>query len=370
MDEETKLLKDALYDACQETPDKLFSQDDLMALDIVPQSDIKKLLQLVSLLTKERLLFPVNLHNSLAWRAASKADVAKYKLLTNPDQILVYEMIDRAGPEGIWNQDIKRKLNMQDNALRKATKELEAKRFIHQFASVENTQKKMWIKSGLEPSVRATGGPWYTDQFLDEAFIDALMDLIVRFLKKQDSYRTKTHDRKSASPVMPKKGIIMGGMSEAAIKSRKRSADVMSKEDDPFSNQAPVTKVRGTIRVPYPAGYVGYPTTQEIQRHIVESSVTKGAPLEVAHVQELIDILIWENRIEEVKMGDRVGYRTVRISKQHPDENLSMNSEDYWEPKTNGFTTVPCGKCPVFELCEEGGPVWAGGCEYFDQWLI
>jgi len=39
------------------------------------------------------------------------------------------------------------------------------------------------------------------------------------------------------------------------------------------------------------------------------------------------------------------------------------------EPPGNGLTEVPCGRCPVFELCEEGGPVSPANCVYFDQWL-
>ncbi|KAI4865519.1 RNA polymerase Rpc34 [Hypoxylon rubiginosum] len=373
MDDQTSILKSQLYDACQDAcsnnPDKLFSQEDLMGLGVLPPKDVKKLLQIIQLLTKERLLAPVHFHNSLAWRLRSEADAAKYKQLTTEDQMLVYEIIDLAGAEGAWQQDIKKRLNLQDIALRKALKELESKRFIHQFTTVENATKKMWIKTGLQPSARATGGPWFTDQYLDEAFIDVLQSVVMRLIKEKGSYRS-TGERsaaRSVSPVLPKKGVIRGGMSEAAIKSKKRSVDAMSR-DDAAAAAGPVSKFRGAVRIPLPAGYTDYPTTEDITASLVESQVAKGQPLKTEHVQELIDILVWENRIEEVRMGDQVGYRAVRISKQNP-EYVKVDSEDFWEPRTNGLTTVPCGKCPVFELCEEGGPVWAGGCEYFDKWL-
>ncbi|XXH06173.1 Hsp90 cochaperone [Hypoxylon texense] len=373
MDDQTSILKSQLYDACQDAcsnnPEKLFSQEDLTGLGVVPPKDVKKLLQIIQLLTKERLLAPVHFHNSLAWRLRSEADAAKYKQLATEDQMLVYEIIDLAGAEGAWQQDIKKRLNLQDIALRKALKELESKRFIHQFTTVENATKKMWIKTGLQPSARATGGPWFTDQYLDEAFIDVLQSVVMRLIKEKGSYRS-TSERsaaRSASPVLPKKGVIRGGMSEAAIKSKKRSADAMSR-GDAAPVTGPVSKFRGAVRIPLPAGYTDYPTTEDITASLVESQVAKGQPLKTEHVQELIDILVWENRIEEVKMGDRVGYRAVRVSKQNP-EYVKVDSEDFWEPRTNGLTTVPCGKCPVFELCEEGGPVWAGGCEYFDKWL-
>ncbi|KAI0383653.1 RNA polymerase Rpc34 [Hypomontagnella monticulosa] len=375
MDDETSILKTQLYaaceDACSDTPDRLFSQEDLMSLDVIPPKDVKKLLQIIQILTRERLFAPVHFHSGLAWRIRPEAEAEKYKLLTSEDQILVYEIIDGAGAEGAWQQDIKKRLNLQDNALRKALKELEAKRFIQQFTTVENMSKKMWIKFALQPSARATGGPWYTDQYLDEAFIDVLQTVIVRIIKEKGSYRS-TGDRgaRSVSPVLPKKGVIRGGQSEAALKNKKRNADAISRDDATTAPaNGPASKIRGTVRLPLPAGYLGYPTTEEITSEIISMHIAKGQPLKAEHVQELIDILVWENRVEAIKMGDgRTGYRAVRISKQNPDM-AKLDDEDFWEPRTNGLTTAPCGKCPVFELCEEGGPVWPGGCEYFDKWL-
>ena len=34
-----------------------------------------------------------------------------------------------------------------------------------------------------------------------------------------------------------------------------------------------------------------------------------------------------------------------------------------------GFTESSCGRCPVFSLCKEGGPVSASNCVYFEEWL-
>ncbi|KAI0396434.1 RNA polymerase Rpc34 subunit [Xylariaceae sp. FL0594] len=377
MDEQTALLKTQLYaaceDACSGDPDRLFTQEDLTALDVIPPKDIKKLLQIIQILTNERLFAPVHLHSGLAWRLRPEAEAAKYKLLTSHDQVLVYEIIDAAGAEGAWQQDIKRRLNVQDNALRKALKELETKRLVAQFTTVENISKKMWIKANIKPSSRATGGPWYTDQFLDEAFIEALQGVVMSFIKNRGSYLSKGEKAAggSVSPVAPKKGHINGAASEAAIRSKKRTADAISKDDVPSTAIAapPAKSRKTTIRLPLPAGYMEYPTTEEITAGIQAAEVAKGQPLKQEHVQELINVLIWDNRVEEIRMGSRVGYRAVRITKQNPSLYSKPGDDDFWEPRQNGLTTVPCGKCPVFDLCEEGGPVWAGGCEYFDQWL-
>jgi DNA-directed RNA polymerase III subunit RPC6 len=34
-----------------------------------------------------------------------------------------------------------------------------------------------------------------------------------------------------------------------------------------------------------------------------------------------------------------------------------------------GWSEAPCGRCPVFDFCKEGGPVGPSGCEYYGEWL-
>ncbi|KAF9563689.1 hypothetical protein CPC08DRAFT_686206 [Agrocybe pediades] len=36
---------------------------------------------------------------------------------------------------------------------------------------------------------------------------------------------------------------------------------------------------------------------------------------------------------------------------------------------TNGLTEAPCGTCPSFEFCKEGGPVNPPDCVYYGEWL-
>jgi DNA-directed RNA polymerase III subunit RPC6 len=35
-----------------------------------------------------------------------------------------------------------------------------------------------------------------------------------------------------------------------------------------------------------------------------------------------------------------------------------------------GQVQAPCGQCPVFAFCEEGGPVDPVGCKYYGDWLM
>lgn len=69
-----------------------------------------------------------------------------------------------------------------------------------------------------------------------------------------------------------------------------------------------------------------------------------------ADIRHLLDVLVYDAKVEKVAGGTR--YKAVR--------NLGS---------INGFTDSPCGRCPVFDLCEDGGPVSASTCVYFEDWL-
>lgn len=36
---------------------------------------------------------------------------------------------------------------------------------------------------------------------------------------------------------------------------------------------------------------------------------------------------------------------------------------------TVAFTSVPCGVCPVFDQCCDGGLISPATCEYYNKWL-
>lgn len=107
--------------------------------------------------------------------------------------------------------------------------------------------------------------------------------------------------------------------------------------------------------LPLPPGYRGYPTVPEITKELNASGIS-GVLMREAEMETLLDVLCYDGRLMRVMDGD--GYKTVRQSMA--DEGV---------PVGNGLTEAPCGRCPVFDLCEEGGPVNARNCEYFQTWL-
>ncbi|EGF79925.1 hypothetical protein BATDEDRAFT_12133 [Batrachochytrium dendrobatidis JAM81] len=101
-----------------------------------------------------------------------------------------------------------------------------------------------------------------------------------------------------------------------------------------------------------------YPTCNDLHKWISKSGITT-VQLSHTDVQSLIDRLIFDGKVEQIQSihtgsnEDIWAYRATRSS---------VLNGSVW-------TDVPCGRCPVFSFCEEGGPVSPSGCVYFKKWL-
>lgn len=303
--------------------------------------------------------------------------------------MMVYAVIDEAGADGIWNRTIKNKLNMHEAVVKNCIKYLETKGYIASMKNVEHPNKKMYIKANLRPSDRATGGPWFTEGELDTAFIAELETIIFEYIKNKSAYLGSQggHRADGASNLRaPKKGVVKGRPDgDTASRGIKRAATEISNDEgtptnEPASAPAAARPRGGKVYLPLPAGYRKYPTVTEIAQLIHETGITNNTTLGEADIQQLVDVLHYDGLIEPVKVNGRRGYRVTRATKQDTvsfakrqqerEAGLGLNGPRMGvEPPGNGLTEAPCGRCPVFDLCEEGGPVSPSNCVYFMQWL-
>ena len=217
--------------------------------------------------------------------------------------------------------------------------------------SVEHPTRKMYIKSSLQPSDRATGGPWFTDGELDEEFIGLISRVLYQYIQKRSWYETRDHDRSKKNA---KK--VHGKMSPEQIKAvRYREMGPVKVED---LEEAPKARLYDRL-LPLPADYQGYPTVHELTSFIEDKKLARDTTLSAEEIQQLLDLLVYDGRIEKLIIsGDAFAYKAVR--KTFLDEDDQLDSV---------LTEAPCGRCPVFDLCEEGGPVGPSNCEYFTEWL-
>ncbi|KAL8347487.1 hypothetical protein RB601_003092 [Gaeumannomyces tritici] len=381
-------LKEELYEACVNNGSigRLYTQKDLFALDVVPEDSPMLLMRVVQGLTDDKLLVPVNdQRKGLCWKYRTREDAQKYINLPSSDAVLVYSIIDEAGADGIWSRAVLRRLGMHDATLKQALKQLESKGFISEMKSVEHPNKKMYIKANLKPSEKATGGPWYNDSTLDEAFIDELERVVFDIVKTQSTYKSHVNGTAAATGARaPKKAIK--GSADQAKKGKKRSAVEAGVDggEKPRVNghaaataeAAAVAAARKNVLRPLPAGYKGYPTTKQIAVLIGKAGIAKNQTLAEDDIQQLVDVLVFDGLIEPVHHGyepRKPGYRATAIPRLDDAATSDSNQLDVVRmgppARENGLTEAPCGKCPVFELCEEGGPVSPRTCIYYNRWL-
>ncbi|KAL6919574.1 hypothetical protein ACHAPO_004001 [Fusarium lateritium] len=361
--------KEALYERCRESGTDMFSQDDLMRLDVIPNRDLMLLARVVQSLTDDKLFITMReASGQVLWKWRDSQEAHKYKQCSTDEQVMVYSLIDDSGGDGIWSQTLQKRLNMHDSVLKNALKQLQAKGLIAPFKNVEHPNKKMFIKASIRPSDRATGGPWYTDQNLDEAFIDELQRVVFDFIKRQSSYHS-THGGGAARTQVPKKGVVKGGVD----KGKKRDASHMDEPPAKAPKTSSTTTIKKDALLPLPAGYTGYPTVRDIARLLSASGITHNTILSEHDVQKLVDVLVWDKLVESVKVAGKTGYRVSRVAKQSLESWAGRDDptgrEGGPESFASAFTEAPCGRCPVFEICEEGGPVGPSNCEYFTRWL-
>lgn len=139
-------------------------------------------------------------------------------------------------------------------------------------------------------------------------------------------------------------------------------------EDGPASKKAKKPKCQ---LLPMPPDYKGYPTCKYLTSYIKESQVT-DTPLSEEDVQQVLNVLDWTCKIERVAAAQddpndqsAWAYKAIRAAVMDNDADL--------EPGNHGLgfqlPTAPCLRCPIFELCEEGGPISPSNCEYWAEYL-
>lgn len=274
-----------------------------------------------------------------------------YRTLTI-EQDQVYSLIDESGADGIWSRTLKAKTNLHDAVIRSAIKVLETRSLIRDMKSVEHPTRKMYIKASMRPSERATGGSWYTDSELDEEFVAALCKVLFDMIWKRSFYRSSSHH--SATRQAKKVVSRQRAPSDAQIRQ-----ELEIEEDDESARLR-----RFNSMLPMPPHYQGYPTLTDLTAFIDGHPITQ-VTLPESDIQQLMEILVFDDMVEPVPVlgsEDNVAYRATRRGLREVIVGRASAG--------NGFTTVPCGACPVFDLCEEGGPVCPSGCVYFRDWLV
>lgn len=313
-------------------------------------------------------LYPSCAYNPCAPWVAVLTRSSNRLLGLSADEIMIYHQIESSGINGIWIKTIKQRTSIVQTVITKSMKVLESKRLVKPVKSIKNPAQKIYMLAYLSPSEGVTGGPWFQDGELDMEMIGVTADAVVIFIEQQSWAKGYIKRERSISPIPQldeasgappaqkrKRGLGDGDIEGVHSKAKRRNAHHTGEE----------------TQISYPPGYRNYPTVAAIFHFVKEAGFIKAdVPLMESDIQGLLDVLVFDDRIE--KIGN--GYRTIRgvFGSTEAMKNMMHGrapGEAIEDADGNGLTQAPCGRCPVFNLCEEGGPVNARNCVYFDAWL-
>jgi len=305
------------------------------------------------------------------------------------------------GSQGIWTKTIKARLQAHAKVLERVYKSLEGRGLIKPMKSVKNPGRKMFIVAGLQPSEEATGGAWFTEGSLDVGLLDTISRVVEHFVSTQ-SWREIEGQHPPDEPSSPanhkRKAPQDGFDSHGKGKSKASRIDDARPRSVSPEMRPQKHKVRPSAPKsyePFDAGHRGYPTLREITRHVLRTKVTATVLPENA-ISQLLEVMVYDDRLfkmhrpphdDEVPDDHIAGtitmYRCfktpteltqrIQFERRKASDSMSTRKAAYRQQELEdigrgGSSEVPCMRCPVFDLCGDGGPVNVVTCQYFDEW--
>ncbi|OLY85406.1 putative DNA-directed RNA polymerase III subunit rpc6 [Smittium mucronatum] len=262
---------------------------------------------MVNKLSKLGLLEILQVGATFSYRAIESQEALKMASM-EPEELLVYKQIMASGDSGIWVRNIKNATNLHQQVVTRCIKQLENKGMIKSVKSVKNPTRKLYMLVDIKPSTEISGGPWFTDQELDTDFIDQLANQCYRYIYS-----------KSVNRLNPN-----------AI---------------------------------YSASYLGFPTAAQVRKFIVDNKVST-VDLGLEDIKSLLNVLIYDGKVEKiVPMGIISGIGQGENDVEYVYRAIVNAAAD------SPLTEVPCGNCPVYNICSSDGEVSPSNCTYFQKWL-
>jgi len=334
---------------------------------------------------------------SLSFRAVAQKELDVKKDLSD-EESLVLNHIQAAGNEGIWTKHLKAKTDLHQTVIDRCLKTLVQKQIIKSVTNVKHRTRKTYMMAHLEPSVAITGGPWYTENELDTAFITLLLTACLRFIQERSFPKTKNDNRLiypiSNAPAYPTAQQVRTFLSKSRITETEFSIEHIETLLNVLVTDGEIEKLPAFGMALWDANTQQDEDEESSEEELPskkrkrgESSKTKtkrrrkgkgkGSESERDSDEETVK----EDPASDENTGsskNKNKSKSRRESDEHSGVDLGL-VEDFGgghvyravrkETISLGWTQAPCGHCPQFTFCNERGPVNPKGCEYYGGWL-
>jgi len=283
-----------------------------------------------NLLEARRIVMYTNtVTKALTYRLVSEETTAGLEGL-GPEQMLVYHICEKAGNKGIWTRDIKTQTNIAQPTLTKTLKILEQRNLIKNVRSVVSRSKRYYMLFSATPSKEITGGPWYTDQEFDHAFVEDLCKMILGIVRQQTVSDSRTILARLISTKIIDPGVIAPEDLETVMQM--------------LVHDGRLEEVR--VRDGEDAGGI----------------LAQVAPLHTTGDFSQHTSLL-SNSSSSSSSGSGSGSGSSG-SAPPPRYKVAKDFSSY-----NHLTETPCGVCPVITQCTEGGLISPTTCPYISDWM-
>ncbi|CAI5760508.1 unnamed protein product [Candida verbasci] len=203
---------------------KLFSQSELQNLLGTTTKESELMMYLQELMNK-KLTKLSKQGDEIKFQAISSEDAAKVFSMNN-DEAMIYEHIEASGREGIWTKTLKAKTNLHQHIVSKCLKSLESNRYIKAVKSVKYPTRKIYMLYNVQPSIDVTGGPWFTDSELDTEFIDTLVEVIWRFIANKTFPKSDDNNPVQTSYISQHPGVDLDDVTNMINQSKVSSIEL------------------------------------------------------------------------------------------------------------------------------------------------
>jgi DNA-directed RNA polymerase III, subunit C34 len=255
-------------------------QDDHLAR-MINVSEEKRMILMNQLIAAGYIKVDQTKEGTLLYKFQDPEEARKFAGLDR-DAMIVYEILKKAGSQGLTNAELKKKSEL-NKTLDSILKTLEKRGLIKSLKSVNQKNRKIYMLQEYEPTDEITGGLWYRNNEFYQELVDAIYNKTLKYIESQNTVSKK-----------------------------------------------------------------------EIGVFLRSANLAQG-DLKDEHVQSIINILLFDDKIEELP-SQMKGNPIYRISE--------------WDKaiKPSVYTLTPCGTCPVFNECKEGSIISPEKCIYFPEW--
>jgi DNA-directed RNA polymerase III subunit RPC6 len=314
-------VESRILELCRRYPQAL--AQDVLVTELSPHhSNADIVMGINALIQRGRLQLIRSSDDKIVYREVSEDVAAKFRGLS-PEDMLIYQLIEASGNQGIWTKHLKTKSNLQQTQINKILKNLENRKLVKQVKSVEAKTRKVYMLFDLEPSRDLTGGPWYSEQDFDSAFVDELLSHIYKY-------------------IVAKNFVTLQQIAEFIKASGITAVELRDHDVQSLINallwDGRITEVQD-LRAPSSASAASF-TGSSSSSSSSSSSASSVSRKRDAH-------------------GQPAGM---------PQSAVAYKAAGYLL-EADSFTEAPCASCPVFNVCSPNSEVNPQDCAYYQTWL-